>query len=335
MMEMNSANMKADEELRKKLGMVKLDGSNDMPIGQDALILTPRAPVNITSANEIEGKNYPTTPNGPVYQKSYSNTVQYTVTMPNTERLELDPEDKQGRHSQHQSRVKVQAPTEKEVSPTPIFSPPPVEEKAAPLQPRVSRENTREVPRERSIPRGEAPKEREFPREREQPREQPRETYRTRDLTNTRRPSPSNKNSLARATTTKTATTKKPKVDIKLVNEKIGSALGDGKKQLKSEDLRSEQQAAIEDLVKAEASTAVTQEEDVSWADIWKLEMVVGVGVIIVVLQGMVSPQKENQKVTVNNQNLPMDNSKHTNENDNLTKSRTVQANELSHATTC
>ena len=52
-MEMNSANMKADEELRKKLGMVKLDGSNDIPIGQDALILTPRAPVNITSANEV------------------------------------------------------------------------------------------------------------------------------------------------------------------------------------------------------------------------------------------------------------------------------------------
>ena len=51
---MNSANRKADEELRKKLGMVKLDGqSNEMPITQDALILTPRAPVNITSANEV------------------------------------------------------------------------------------------------------------------------------------------------------------------------------------------------------------------------------------------------------------------------------------------
>ena len=49
MMEMNEANEKADEELRKKLGMIKeVDKQQD-----NALILTPRAPVNITNANEV------------------------------------------------------------------------------------------------------------------------------------------------------------------------------------------------------------------------------------------------------------------------------------------
>ncbi|XP_063682815.1 fragile X messenger ribonucleoprotein 1 homolog B-like isoform X3 [Bolinopsis microptera] len=290
-------NLHADSMLRSKLYC--------NPSPRTAPLLTPRAPITPPYPSDNPADKKGVTPLVPDCTSTPAAMLTRQATIDHNQTPTLPPMD-----MPRIERLTIETQTEplevEFVKPAP---PPPAKHEAHIKQVQLQEES--------KIPSPRQPLQRRPQYQRENVRDNaPRETYRThvrdpagRRVRESPRPVPSrdHRASLPSKSTpllNKPAGTKplskpvlqKPRVDIKLANEKIGSALAGDK--TKAEEVRTEQQAAIEDLIKAEQISTV--DKPVTFQD----------------------EDKENnrnvQPTTINNQNVKVDNQKK--ENENITK---------------
>ncbi|KAL5254417.1 hypothetical protein ACHWQZ_G014011 [Mnemiopsis leidyi] len=321
-------NLHADSMLRNKLY------SNPSP--RTAPLLTPRAPITPPyPSNNNQGEKEGVTPQEPegatvavvtrLISEAHQTPTHHSTNISKIERLTIE--------------TQTEPPEVEFVKPAPPAQILPKQESAIRPAPFLSKQESaiKQVPsiEDTKIPSARMPLQRRPQGLRENSRENgPRDTYRTnpresisrrsrespRPLTRDHRSSAPSRSGplLSKPAGTKPVSSKpvstkpslqkpalqKPRVDIKLANEKIGAALAEDNK-MKAEEVRSEQLAAIEDVVKAEQNctvdkpvTTFTEEDE----------------------------NNQNVQQTVNNQNVKVDNQKVKAENENITK--TVESGE-------